>query len=47
MLAASIFHYDKHVEMQNLADIISKYPDSRFTELCAEKTTAATSGELA
>ena len=39
--------YDKHVEMQNLADIISKYPDSRFTELCAEKKTAATSGELA
>jgi homoserine kinase type II len=39
--------YDKHVEMQTLADIISKYPDSRFTELCAEKTTAATSGELA
>ena len=26
-------------------DIISKYPDSRFTELFAEKTTAATSGE--
>jgi len=25
--------YDKHVEMQTLADIISKYPDSRFTEL--------------
>ena len=39
--------YDKHVEMQTLADIISKYPDSRFTELFAEKTTAATSGELA
>jgi len=38
---------DKHVEMQTLADIISEYPDSRFTELCAEKTTAATSGELA
>ncbi len=37
--------YDKHVEMQTLADIISKYPDSRFTELFAEKTTAATSGE--
>jgi hypothetical protein len=31
--------------MQTLADIISKYPDSRFTELFAEKTTAATSGE--
>jgi len=39
--------YDKHVEMQTLADIISEYPDSRFTELFAEKTTAATSGELA
>jgi homoserine kinase type II len=39
--------YDKHVEMQTLADIISKYPDSRFTELFAEKTTAATSSELA
>ncbi len=38
--------YDKHVEMQTLADIISKYPDSRFTELFAEKTTAATSGEI-
>ncbi len=25
--------YDKHVEMQNLADAISEYPDSRFTEL--------------
>jgi hypothetical protein len=37
--------YDKHVEMQTLADIISKYPNSRFTELFAEKTTAATSGE--
>ena len=37
--------YDKHVEMQTLADIISKYPDSRFTELFAEKTTAVTSGE--
>ena len=37
--------YDKHVEMQTLADIISKYPDSSFTELFAEKTTAATSGE--
>jgi hypothetical protein len=33
--------YDKHVEMQTLADIISKYPDSRFTELFAENTTAA------
>ena len=39
--------YDQHVEMQNFADTISKYPDSRFTELFAEKTTAATSGELA
>ena len=39
--------YDKHVEMQTLADIISEYPDSCFTELCAEKTTTATSGELA
>ena len=25
--------YDKHVEMQTLADTISDYPDSRFTEL--------------
>jgi len=39
--------YDEHVEMQILADTISEYPDSCFTELCAEKTTAATSGELA
>jgi homoserine kinase type II len=38
--------YDKHVEMQTLADTISEYPDSRFTELCAEKTTAATSREI-
>jgi homoserine kinase type II len=37
--------YDKHVEMQTLADIISKYPDSRFTELFAEKTKVATGGE--
>jgi homoserine kinase type II len=35
--------YDEHVEMQTLADTISEYPDSRFTELFAEKTTAATS----
>jgi homoserine kinase type II len=39
--------YDEHVEMQTLADTISEYPDSCFTELCAEKTTAAASGELA
>jgi homoserine kinase type II len=39
--------YNEHVEMQTLADTISEYPDSSFTELCAEKTTAATSGELA
>jgi hypothetical protein len=32
--------------MQTLADVTSKYPDSRFTELFAEKTTAATSGEI-
>ncbi len=38
--------YDKHVEMQTLADTISEYPDSRFTELFAEKTTAATSGKV-
>ncbi len=38
--------YDKHVEMQTLAATIPKYPDSRFTELCAEKTPAATSGEI-
>ena len=25
--------YDSHVEMQTLADVISKYPDSRFAEL--------------
>jgi homoserine kinase type II len=37
--------YDEHVEMQTLADTISEYPDSRFTELFAEKTTAATSGK--
>ena len=37
--------YDKHVEMQTLADTISEYPDSRFTELFAERTKAATSGE--
>jgi homoserine kinase type II len=29
--------YDEHVEMQTLADTISEYPDSRFTELFAEK----------
>jgi len=32
----SRFH-DRHVEMQILADTISGYPDSRFTELFAEK----------
>jgi len=37
--------FDKHVEMQTLADIISKYPAARFTELFAEKTMAALSGE--
>ena len=37
--------YDKHVEMQTLADTISEYPDSSFTELFAERTTAATSSE--
>jgi homoserine kinase type II len=26
-------HFDKHVEMQTLADTISAYPDSSFTEL--------------
>ncbi len=36
--------YEKHVEMQILADTISKYPESRFTELFAEKTTVVTSG---
>ncbi len=35
--------YDKHVEMQALADTISEYPDSCFTQLFAEKTTAVTS----
>jgi homoserine kinase type II len=35
--------YEKHVEMQILADTISKYPDSRFTGLFAEKTTVVTS----
>ena len=39
--------HDEHVEMQTLADIISDYPDSRFTELFAENTTAATSGKRA
>jgi hypothetical protein len=33
--------------MQTLADTISEYPDSRFTELFVEKKTATTSGELA
>ncbi len=28
-------HYDKHVEMQALADTISEYPDSSFAELFA------------
>ena len=28
--------YDKHVEMQNLADAISEYPESRFTGLFAD-----------
>ncbi len=37
--------YDKHVEMQTLADTISEYPDSRFTKLFTKKTTPATSGE--
>jgi len=37
--------YDKHVEMQTLADTISEYPDSRFTELFAKQTNTATSGE--
>ena len=37
--------FDKHVEMQTMADTISEYPDSRFTELFAETTTAATNGE--
>jgi homoserine kinase type II len=37
--------HDEHVEMQALADIISEYPDSSFTELFAENTMAATSGE--
>ena len=36
--------YEKHVEMQILADTISKYPESRFTELFADKTTVATNG---
>jgi homoserine kinase type II len=36
---------DKHVEMQTLADTISGYPDSLFTELFAEKTKTATSDE--
>jgi len=37
-------HYEKHVEMQLLADTICKYPESRFTELFAENSTAVTSG---
>ena len=28
--------HNRHVEMQNLADAISEYPDSRFTELFAD-----------
>jgi homoserine kinase type II len=36
--------YEKHVEMQILADTISKYPESQFTELFAEKTTPVISG---
>ena len=36
--------YEKHVEMQILADTISKYPESRFTELFAEKKAVVTSG---
>ncbi len=35
--------YEKHVEMQILADTIFKYPESRFTELFADKTTVVTS----
>ncbi|GBF31720.1 homoserine kinase [bacterium MnTg04] len=37
--------FDHHVEMQTIADTISDYPDSRFTELFAETTTVATNGE--
>jgi homoserine kinase type II len=37
--------YDEHVEMQTLADTISGYPDSLFTDLFAEKTKTATSDE--
>ena len=33
--------YDKHVEMQSLADTISEYPDSCFMELFAEVATAS------
>ena len=36
--------YEKHVEMQILADTISKYPESRFTELFAKKKAVVTSG---
>jgi len=36
--------YEKHVEMQILADTISKYPESRFAELFTDKTAVATSG---
>jgi len=36
--------YEKHVEMQMLADTISRYPESRFTDLFAEKTTTVASG---
>jgi homoserine kinase type II len=37
--------YDKHVEMQNLADTISEYPDAHFAELFTEQAMAATTGE--
>ena len=39
--------FDKHVEMQTLADTIAEYPESCFTDLFTEQTTAATSVERA
>ena len=37
--------HDKHVQMQALADTISNYPDSHFTDLFEEKASACISGE--
>jgi len=37
--------HNRHVEMQNLADVISEYPDARFTELFTGQAMTATTGE--